>query len=90
MLQYSFRASVTVFQPCLGTDLACLAGVLATRSSRSKNFPRAEDAYLLSSHDFISAVLEVEGALGGLAGASGGPVRGAHVQGGGDAAATAR
>ena len=34
-----------------------------TPSSRLKDFLRAEDAYLLGSHDFISAVLEVEGVL---------------------------
>ena len=51
---------------------------------------KAEDAYRLSSHDFISAMLEVEGAMGRCAGAPGGPVRGMHLHGGGDAAAAAQ
>ena len=51
---------------------------------------KAEDVYLLSNHAFISAMLEVEGAIGRCGGAPGGPVCGTHVHGEGDAAAAAQ
>ena len=51
---------------------------------------KAEDEYRLISHDFIFAMLDVERAMGRCAGAPGGPVRGMHLHGGGDAAAAAQ
>ena len=50
----------------------------------------AEEAYHFSSHDFISAMFEAEGAMGKWGGAPGGPVRGRHLHGVGDAAAAAQ